>query len=237
MPKYANITATLALFIALGGTATAAVTLERDSVTSREIASDAVRAAEVAQDAVRSPEIRADAVRSSEIQDDTIRLEDITDGARQALEGERGPAGPQGPAGPEGPSGTSEARFTQDDEAEVPTCTEDIPIDVDLADCPNLQSVQLSRGSWAVQAKLTAFGDLALNMCGLVTGDTTTVDLVRPVQAEITNRNARWPLAAVVTLDEPARVALRCSNKFGPPDFTVANLDLIAISVDKAVSF
>ena len=216
MPKYANIAATLALFIALGGSATAAVTLERDSVTSREIASDAVR--------------------SPEIQDDTIRLEDIADGARQALEGERGPAGPQGPAGPEGPSGTSEARFTQDDEAEVPTCTEDDPLDVDLADCPNLQSVLLSRGSWAVQAKFTAFGDLALNMCGLVTGDTTTVDLVRPVQLEITNRVARWPLAAVVTLDEPARVALRCTNKFGPPDFTVANLDLIAISVDKAVS-
>jgi hypothetical protein len=230
MPKYANVTATLALYIALGGSATAAVTLERDSVTSREIASDAVRAAEVAQDAVRSPEIRADAVRSSEIQDDTIRLEDIADGARQALKGERGPAGPQGPAGPEGPSGTSEARFTQDDEAEVPRCTEP-----DLADCPDLQSVLLSKGSWVVQAKLTAFGDLAGNQCGLVTGDTTTVDLVRPVQPEITNRVARFSLAAVVTLDEPARVALRCA-KVGPPDFTVANLDLIATSVDEVVS-
>ena len=112
----------------------------------------------------------------------------------------------------------------------MPRCTED-----DLADCPNLQSVQLSRGSWVVQAKLTAFGDLAGNQCGLVTGDTTTVDLVRPVQSEINNRNARFSLAAVVTLDEPARVALRCS-KAGPPDFTVANLDLIAISVDEAVS-
>ena len=112
--------------------------------------------------------------------------------------GERGPAGPPGPAGPEGPSGTSEARFTQVDEADVPRCTEP-----DLADCPNLQSVLLSRGSWVVQAKLTAFGDVADNQCGLVTGDTTTVDLVRPVQSEITNRAARFSLAAVVTLDEP----------------------------------
>ena len=38
MPRYANVTATLALFVALGGTATAAVTLPRDSVTAREIA-------------------------------------------------------------------------------------------------------------------------------------------------------------------------------------------------------
>ena len=43
MTRYANITATLALFIALGGTATAAVTLQRDSVTSREIAKNAVQ--------------------------------------------------------------------------------------------------------------------------------------------------------------------------------------------------
>ena len=42
MPRYANITATLALFVALGGTATAAVTLPRDSVTAREIAKNAV---------------------------------------------------------------------------------------------------------------------------------------------------------------------------------------------------
>ena len=73
--------------------------------------------------------------------------------------------------------------------------------------------------SWVVQAKLTAFGDVADNQCGLVTGDTTTVDLVRPVQAEITYRVARFSLAAVVTLDEPATVALRCS-KVGPPAAT-----------------
>ena len=59
---------------------------------------------------------------------------------------------------------------------------------------------------------------------------------MRPVQAEITNRVARFSLAAVVTLDEPATVALRCS-RVGPPDFELANLDLIAVSVDKAVSF
>jgi hypothetical protein len=231
MPTYANVTATLALFIALGGTATAAVTLERDSVTSREIASNAVRSAEIAKDAVRSPEIRADAVRSSEIQDDTIRLEDIADGARQALEGERGPAGPQGPAGPEGPSGTSEANFTQDDEATVPRCPQ-----LDLAECPNLHSVLLSSGSWVVQAKLTALGALGGgNRCGLVTGDTTTVDLAAPLQAEISNNLARFSLAAVITLDEPARVALRCAE-FGPLELTVFNLDLIAISVDKVVS-
>jgi hypothetical protein len=106
----------------------------------------------------------------------------------------------------------------------------------DLAECPNLQSVRLSSGIWVVQAKLTALGALAGgNMCGLVTDDTTTVDLAAPLQADINNNFARFSLAAVITLDEPARVALRCSE-FGPLDLSVFNLDLIATSVDEVVS-
>ena len=66
MPRYANVVSTLALFAALGGTATAAVTLDRDSVGA--------------------PQIRADAVRSAEIQDAGVKLRDLTDDARTALE-------------------------------------------------------------------------------------------------------------------------------------------------------
>ena len=45
--SYANVVASLALFVALGGTAAAAVTLDRDSVGSREIRDGAVRSAGV----------------------------------------------------------------------------------------------------------------------------------------------------------------------------------------------
>jgi hypothetical protein len=66
--SYANVVASLALFVALGGTAAAAVTLDRDSVGSREI--------------------RDGAVRSAELRDEGVRIADISPGARNALLGD-----------------------------------------------------------------------------------------------------------------------------------------------------
>jgi hypothetical protein len=90
--SYANVAATLALFIALGGTSYAAATLARNSVGSAQIRANAVGASE----------IRTSAVRSREIRDRTIALRDIAPSARNSLRGAAGPAGPQGPAGPAG---------------------------------------------------------------------------------------------------------------------------------------
>jgi hypothetical protein len=75
--SYANVTASLALFVALGGTAAAAVTLPRDSVGAPQIR----------EDAVRSPEITQDAVRSSEIRDQSINFGDVSPGAASKLRG------------------------------------------------------------------------------------------------------------------------------------------------------
>jgi hypothetical protein len=74
---YSNIAASLALFIALSGTAVAAVTLPRDSVGAPQIRTDAVRSPEIATDAVRGPEIAADAVRGPEIAADAVRSPEI----------------------------------------------------------------------------------------------------------------------------------------------------------------
>ena len=125
--SYANVTASLALFVALGGTAVAAVTLPRDSVgspqirtdgvKSPEIAKDAVRSPEIAKDAVRSPEIKAEAVGTSKIHDGGVRLADISDGARGALHGAQGPAGPRGDTGPQGPPGPTAAAVSDDRDA------------------------------------------------------------------------------------------------------------------------
>jgi hypothetical protein len=76
---YANVTATLALFIALGGTSFAAITLPRNSVGAREI--------------------RAKAVRSAEIRNRSVQVNDISKNARAALRGKQGPAGPAGAPG------------------------------------------------------------------------------------------------------------------------------------------
>src|SRR4051812_13978213 len=76
---YANVTATLALFIALGGTSYAALSLPRNSVGARQI--------------------RAGAVHSSEVKDRSLGLRDISVSARNSLRGAVGPAGPPGAQG------------------------------------------------------------------------------------------------------------------------------------------
>jgi hypothetical protein len=76
---YANVTATLALFIALGGSSYAALSLPRNSVGTQQI--------------------RPGAVRSTDVQNRTLRLGDLSLRARRSLEGATGPIGPPGPPG------------------------------------------------------------------------------------------------------------------------------------------
>lgn len=74
--NYANVMATLAVFIALGGSSYAALTLPRNSVGSAQI--------------------RSNAVSSSDIRDRAVRLRDLATSTRVALRGQNGPAGPAG---------------------------------------------------------------------------------------------------------------------------------------------
>jgi len=86
--NYANVLATVALFLALGGT-TYALTLPRNSVDSKQLR----------RGSVGSAELRRGAVRSRDIRDMSIALKDIAEDARSALRGQPGPPGPAGPSG------------------------------------------------------------------------------------------------------------------------------------------
>ena len=77
--SYANVMATIAVFIALGGSSYAALSLPRNSVGSKQI--------------------RKGAVGTSELRDRGVRLRDISTSARKSL---RGATGQQGPVGPPG---------------------------------------------------------------------------------------------------------------------------------------
>ena len=76
---YANVMATVAVFIALGGTSYA-LTLPRNSVGPSQIRSNAVGASE----------LRRGAVTSTEIKDRALRVRDLTRSARRSLRGARG---------------------------------------------------------------------------------------------------------------------------------------------------
>jgi hypothetical protein len=76
---YANVMATIALFIALGGSSYAAFRLPRDSVGARQIR----------KSAVGGSEIRRGAVRSSEIRNHSVQTRDMSAKAVASLRGSR----------------------------------------------------------------------------------------------------------------------------------------------------
>jgi hypothetical protein len=78
--SYANVTATLALVVALGGSSYAALSLPRNSVGHRQI--------------------QPGAVRSREVKNRSLGVTDLSLPARSALHGQQGVPGPAGPAGP-----------------------------------------------------------------------------------------------------------------------------------------
>jgi hypothetical protein len=76
---YANVTASLALFIALGGSSYAALSLPRNSVGTQQL--------------------RPGAVRSADVKNRSLQVADLSVRARRSLTGQQGPAGPIGPPG------------------------------------------------------------------------------------------------------------------------------------------
>jgi hypothetical protein len=91
---YGNVVASLALFIALGGTSYAAIQLPKDSVGTKQL--------------------RAHAVTSAKVKQGSLLLGDFRASQRALLQGPAGPQGhvgaqgergPQGPAGPRGEQG------------------------------------------------------------------------------------------------------------------------------------
>jgi hypothetical protein len=89
---YANVMATIAVFVALGGSGYAAVRLSKNSVTSRTIKNGQVKTADLAKNAVTSVK--------------------VTDGSLLATDFKPGqlPGGPAGPAGPTGAKGDAGAK-------------------------------------------------------------------------------------------------------------------------------
>jgi hypothetical protein len=77
--SYANLMATVAVFIALGGGAYAALSLPAGSVGSKQIAKNAVRAKQIAKRAVRKKELARNAVRSRKIKDGRVKSFDLAD--------------------------------------------------------------------------------------------------------------------------------------------------------------
>jgi hypothetical protein len=82
--SFANVTSAAALFVALGGTSYAAITLPTNSVGTREIRTGGVRKAEIATGGVGQAEIRTGAVGKGEIKTGGVGASELhTDSVRK----------------------------------------------------------------------------------------------------------------------------------------------------------
>jgi hypothetical protein len=110
---YANVVGTLALFVALGGTSYAAVT-------------------------ITGKNIRDNTVTSADIKNKSLQTVDFSPGTLiagpQGKQGLQGPAGPAGPAGAQGPAGPA-VRLVTADGAAVPVAPGASAV-VASVDCP-----------------------------------------------------------------------------------------------------
>jgi hypothetical protein len=223
--NYANVIASAALLVALGGTAVAAATLTRDSVGA--------------------PQIRADAVRSSEIRSQSVKIPDIATEARSALLSDVEVAEDSGTFVPSCPGTDLTAcpnllalRLNTSDGAE--------------ANARRRRSsggpVQFEKGrNWLIQAKFTIDSANPTdpdddNRCGLVldssTGADTLLDEARhhlgtnddPADSEA------QALTAVLSDDRfvDPRIALRCTRQ-AAEELEAEDQKLTALEVGKVI--
>ncbi len=77
--SFANSISLIALFVALGGTSLAAVTLSKNSVGAKQIKKNAVGVSEIKKNAVRASEVNSNAVGASELRSNAVASGDIAD--------------------------------------------------------------------------------------------------------------------------------------------------------------
>jgi hypothetical protein len=103
---YANVMATIAVFIALGGGAYA-VTIPRNSIGSAQIKKGAVNTSDIKPAAINSKLLEKGAVDANAIGPNAVRASEIARGSltREDFKAGEIPEGPRGPAGPKGDTG------------------------------------------------------------------------------------------------------------------------------------
>ncbi len=127
----------LALFIALGGTSYAAVTLPANSVGKKQIK----------KNAVTSAKIRKNAVTSVKVKDGSLHQDDFAAGALPA-----GPPGERGAQGPKGDKGDKGDSF-------VPDVFEDTGVSVDDSSSPKSVIVSCPAGTLALGGYIITAAD------------------------------------------------------------------------------
>ena len=186
--SYANVVATMALFIALGGVSYAAVTLPSNSVGRTQI--------------------KKNAVTGSKVMDKSLTAADFN-GSVQGRPGAAGPAGAKGDTGAKGATGADGATGPSD--AYVSHLGGGID---SAATDTEVTSVNVPAGSYVVTAKLYGLRQPGTSglLCSLSNG-VDQLDFTNSGSNTLANEPyIQLPLEGFVTVAAPATLRLSCSG-------------------------
>ena len=121
--SFANVMATMAVFIALGGTSYAAVMITgadvRDgSLTGRDVRDSSLGASDVINNSLGTGEIRDGSLNGRDVRDSSLGSSDVIDGSLLARDFRPGQLQP-GPKGDQGPAGAASRFFLLDENGNI----------------------------------------------------------------------------------------------------------------------
>lgn len=117
--SFANVMATMAVFIALGGTSYAAVMItgadvQDGSLTGRDVRDSSLGATDVINSSLGTGEIRDSSLNGRDVRDSSLGSSDVIDGSLLARDFRPGQLQP-GPKGDQGPAGAASRFFLLDE--------------------------------------------------------------------------------------------------------------------------
>lgn len=214
----AHVLSGLALFVALGGTSYAAVSLPKDSVGT----------AQLRKGAVASSDLRTGAVTSAKVRNGSLGVADLSRSAVSSLR-TPGPAGPQGAVGAAGPAGPQGAPGPQGPAGIVEPQSIAAPSGVNLvADTTHtVLTLSVEPRRYVLQAKLNLFSVGADQIDCELRANGVVLDLI---QWTPPGGNSRTPVSLqAVTPTAAGTLDIRCHN--GDATGSAFQRSLIAIPV------
>ncbi|MEV4423254.1 hypothetical protein AB0L40_25255 [Patulibacter sp. NPDC049589] len=222
-PRPAGIIALLALFLALGGTATAA-----KLITGAQIKNSSVTGADLKNSSVTGADVKNRSLTASDLSAATVK----SLAGKAGPTGATGAVGPAGPGGPAGPAGAAGAPGAQGPAGIVSALTvADDTHTVTGAGTRQVLAKTLPAGRYVVQAKLSASSaGTAQTSCTLRrTAGFLTID---SAEFDPESANQDVPLALLGTVEVAGAgsdVTLLCFEAGG--DLTVSDAVLVATPV------
>ena len=230
--RYANVTSTLALVVALSGTSYAAAKLAPNSVGTAQLKNNAVTTAKVKDGTLQAADFKAGQIKPGK------------DGA-QGPQGAAGPAGKDGASGATGPAGAKGDSGAKGDKGDPcvssdPLCrvpaafsavtTAALAFPASTAPI-TVQTLNLAAGRYVIDSRVNAHdtGADTTVACSLVSGATTIDSMGGALGIDATATiDAALSLHGVLTLAGPATVDLKCNlDAVVPGNYTPRSITAI----------